>query len=139
MPTGDNTIQIGKGANSVYGTAANDTFRFTDVDAAASPNRLGHIDGGAGYDTIDLSNINPGHVLTVKDGAYVSGFSSVNSLGQDPDQLYTFSNVEQILLGPGIDQIDILGSTFVGVAVHGGGGGDKFTGGVGAYLYEPDS
>lgn len=116
---GDDTIDGGLGADFLYGGSGNDLFKFTSVQLSfPAPTAIGQIDGGEGYDTVDLSQISPVSLGTSQNsaGTYVIGIS-VGS------QKYELRDIERINLGSGNDTV-FPASTTNGVEIHLAGGND---------------
>jgi Ca2+-binding RTX toxin-like protein len=88
---GDDTIDGVVGADYLYGGNGNDLFRFSSVRVTyPSPNTVGIIDGGFGFDAIDISNISPAQ-LNIESGTNL-GVTIGN-------QRYSVQGVERFYLG----------------------------------------
>ena len=128
---GNDRIEPGLGVDTVQGGAGNDTIVFTS-NVFASSTLTGSISGGSGIDTIDLRAISSASVsMLSENGSVVPGLLVAR-------QRYTFTGIEQILLGAG-DQVISL-NTYVasGLEIRGGGGNDTFLGGRDLRLYGED-
>jgi Ca2+-binding RTX toxin-like protein len=77
------------GADQLYGDAGNDIFRFSSVRSSTVDYGMGIIDGGLGFDTIDLASVGPTSFSVSNNMAYVTVGS----------QRYSVTDVENILLG----------------------------------------
>lgn len=114
------------GADRLYGGEGDDLFKFSAVQVSSPPpTDRGLIDGGSGFDTIDVSNLSPvefrylGVELTLKVGS----------------QLFSISNIERVLLGRLSDYVYIPLRTDPLIEVDAGDGDDRFhvSGNVAAY------
>jgi len=86
---GNDVIDGGFGADYLYGDDGDDVFRFSSVRSSTVNYGRGLIDGGAGYDTIDLSSVSP-KSFTIVDNAM-----SVRVGTQD----FNITSIEKIALG----------------------------------------
>lgn len=125
---GDDIIDGGLGADLLYGGNGDDLFKFTAVQISSpAPTAIGLVDGGDGFDTIDLRNISPVTVGTIPNAAGQStpGFY----IGS---QKFEFRNVERILLGAQDDQVY---SSLLGVELRTGAGSDYVFAGAGSKVF----
>lgn len=130
---GNDTIDGRLGADVIRADRGDDTVRFSSIRFSSSASATGLIDGGEGYDTIDLrgiTGVTTGAVELGVFGAYVGS------------QKFRYENVERILLGSGSDYVDVGSGTNVpaGLEVRAGGGNDQITatGRVSVYGEEGD-
>ncbi|MCW3797228.1 hypothetical protein OMW55_05320, partial [Sphingomonas sp. BN140010] len=125
---GNDTINPGLGADLVDGGSGDDIVYFSDVGFGSAVG-LGAIDGGAGFDTVDLRGVSSVTVGTIFDGSnYVLGFY----IGS---QRYTVRNVERLQLGEGSQSVFLPPSDTSTLEIRAGGGADDFSGTVGKRLF----
>jgi len=87
---GDDTIDGILGADLLYGGNGNDLFRFSTVQVSfPAPTAVGLIDGGEGFDTIDVSNLSPARFTVLNDTAALAVGS----------QRFSITGVERVVLG----------------------------------------
>ncbi len=111
---GDDVIDGGGGPDELSGGAGADTFIFSNVsNTSAQP--LGRIDGGSGYDTLDLTR--------------VGAIQIVNGRLQAGTQFYDVVNVERVLLSDAGNRLSF--GTSAGLEIIGGAGADIISGGTG--------
>lgn len=130
---GDDTIDGGFGADSLYGGDGADLFRFSSVAVSnPAPTAVGIIDGGAGYDTVDWSNISPVTLGTIQNaaGSYVLG-AYVGT------QKFELTGIERINFGSRDDTISpAFGAG--GLEIHAGAGNDTVYANAGDRIYGED-
>jgi hypothetical protein len=115
---GNDVLDGGFGADTLLGGAGDDIITFHSVAfSSPAPTEIGLIDGGDGYDVLDLSGVSPTTLGTIQvaGGAYGLGVY-VGS------QKFSIHAIEEIFLGGGNDWIDMLVAP--SMTVHGGGGDD---------------
>ena len=124
---GHDVLDGGTGADTLLGGAGNDTVRFSAVNRGAVPEAIGRIDGGDGYDVLDLRSIGPSVVGTIETapGVYAFGIYAGS-------QRFAVSNIETILLGSGDDYFNSPDNAGPTLEVRGGDGADQFQG-AGSY------
>lgn len=129
---GDDVINGGLGEDTLIGGGGNDTFTFSAVRSSTTVSPAGHIYGGDGFDTIDLSRVQPANVSVIKDDLdqYVLGIT-VGS------QRYVLSGIEKVLLGDS-DNVVSLPSSLGTIEVHAGGGNDYLQISAGSSGYGDD-
>ena len=101
--------------------AGADTFKFAASDVTAYT-----LDGGAGTDTLNFSNVSL--ALTVALNAAGGSIGSTNP-GQYGSS--TFSNIEKIIGGSGVDNITVNSADTTAYTIEGGKGNDNLDGGAG--------
>lgn len=123
---GDDIIDGGFGADFLYGDGGNDRFVFTSIRYPG--NGTGLIDGGAGWDILDLRGVHPVTLGTISspisndsftDGVYVGGqmfeirnVESVFLSDQDNDTfLFSNSSIKELHTGGGNDSASTYGTT----------------------------
>lgn len=130
---GDDTIDGGFGADSLYGGDGADLFRFSSVAVSnPAPTAVGIIDGGAGYDTVDWSNISPVTLGTIQNaaGRYVLG-AYVGT------QKFELTGIERINFGSRDDTISpAFGAG--GLEIYAGAGNDTVYANAGDRIYGED-
>ncbi|MDX5403415.1 MAG: Hint domain-containing protein, partial [Rhodobacterales bacterium] len=119
---GNDTLIGGRGNDLLLGDAGSDTFRLSDS--------FGHdtIQGGTGYDTIDLSGLSR-PVVVVFSGP---GAGSITDTATG--HTITFSDIEELILTPFADQVDAgpdNGHTYIQTRngndlLHGSAGDDVY-------------
>lgn len=113
---GHDWINPGLGADYIYAGGGDDVI-WWDVISSGSAGSLGYIDGGNGYDLVDMSN-------------FSSGFVEYDDVGQTlwvGGQGYDFTGIEEIWLSNAGDVLDTpLGLTaeVAPLAIFMGGGND---------------
>ena len=118
---GDDVIELSTGADIVHAGAGDDVVHFYGVGVSwPSPTEIGLLDGGAGYDMLDLRSVEPVTfgVIQNEAGAYVTGIY-VGS------QRYELSGFEMVSLGSGNNYISVSGSRDPGLTVYAGDGADQ--------------
>ena len=119
---GNDRIEPGLGVDTVQGGAGNDTIVFTSNEFATST-LTGSISGGSGTDVIDLRAVSSVSVsMLSENGSLQPGLLVAR-------QRYTFTGVEQILLGAGDQVISLNSYVAPGLEIRGGAGADLFLGG----------
>lgn len=113
------------GTDFLYGGAGNDRFIFSGVSFANPPPSDGMIDGGAGFDVIDVSNLTPTNLYSDRLILGNQRFQLVGIerilLGNN-NQLIDVKNAPyEIVSGSGADTINVTGSG----KVDAGAGDDK--------------
>ena len=124
---GNDRIDGRLGADQLYGDDGHDRFTFTAVQNGGTSGQ-GLIDGGAGFDTLDLSLVSPVTVGTVAIG---NGFGAGFYVGT---QEYRFTGIERIILGSQDNYIGLPADNLTTLEVWGGDGFDQFFG-SGAYRF----
>lgn len=119
---GNDRIDPGLGADVVDGGVGDDVILFTS-NAIATSTLTGSIDGGLGYDIIDLRQVSSVSVATLSENGTLYPGMIVTR------QRYSFTGVELILLGAGDQVISANTFTTAGLEIRGGAGADYFTGG----------
>lgn len=132
---GPDTVDGVTGTDFLYGNAGDDTFVFSGVMTSFPAPPVGLIDGGAGYDVVDVHNVSPARISS---GKLVVG-----------NQQFALSNIEKIILndqnqfisleqtlykivsGTGKDSITVAGN----VDVSSGAGDDFFF--ISPYIIDP--
>lgn len=115
---GSDVIDGVLGADQLYGGSGDDTFRFSGVKVTSpAPSVKGVIDGGEGFDVIDLSGLSPTGL----------GSSNGNLTVTVGNQGFTVSNVERISLGLGDDFVSLPLRTDSILEIRGGNGSDDLT------------
>jgi len=96
---GDDTIDGVLGADTLYGGSGNDLFRFSAVQVSSpAPTTKGLIDGGDGFDVVDISNISPTRL-------YVENGTNLNiAVGS---QVFSTQGIERFLLGDSNSYVSI--------------------------------
>lgn len=113
---GNDRITGGLGADTLNGDSGDDTFWFNSVGTTTDTLPWGAINGGDGFDTVDLSNVQP----TSLDVAYESGEVSVGVGSQS----YAVTGIERLIFGDGADSVRIQGAAEPGMDIWAGGGND---------------
>jgi hypothetical protein len=114
---GDDRITGGLGADILNGDAGDDTFWFNSVMSTTQVLPSGAINGGDGFDTIDLRNVWPAQLRF--DGASDQLSVSVGS------QAYNVTGIERVLFGDSDDAV--FASSYGGPPLElWGGDGDDF-------------
>ncbi len=116
---GNDILDGGLGADTLLGGAGDDTIAFHAVAfSLPAPTAIGLIDGGNGYDVLDLSDVSPTIVGAIQlvGGGYGLGVYVGN-------QKFSIQAIEEIFLGVGNDWIDTLLAP--AMTIHGGGGDDQ--------------
>lgn len=124
---GNDVIDPLLGTDRIDAGAGNDIVRFSSVMSSwPPPSEAGSIDGGIGFDTIDLRQVSPVSV----------GGSATQLTATVGSQVYNISEVEQILLG-GDDTASNLPLFYTGpeVMIRAGDGADYFQGSGNFALY----
>ena len=140
---------MGTGQNDLRGDAGNDTFAFFDDTLANgstdpdNPTNLGSVDGGDGYNRMDLSNLSRGVVWTTNDDGRMTltllGSTTGLALAAVGDEFYQdeYFNINQNINTPQDDQFignseanDVFGNAG-NDTLNGNGGDDKLDGGDG--------
>ncbi|MCG6969937.1 MAG: filamentous hemagglutinin N-terminal domain-containing protein [Gammaproteobacteria bacterium] len=104
-------------AGTLNGDAGDDIFNLTDDMTAAS------LDGGDGNDTVIAPDVTNTWILSGTDSGSVT-----TSMGSGSDTAQSFTTMETLMGGNGIDSVtitDIVGDNFAGT-VRGGGNADIF-------------
>ena len=115
---GDDTIDGGLGADYLYGGSGNDLFKFSSVQVSyPAPTAFGLLDGGDGYDTIDLTRISPVTLAEYPNDA--GGYDLGLTVGS---QGYETKSIEQINLGDRNDFVSL--SSISGLKLNLGAGND---------------
>ncbi|WGM32720.1 DUF4214 domain-containing protein [Brevundimonas sp. NIBR11] len=115
---GNDVINSLLGADQMYGEGGDDTFVFTTQRPYSLTLPLGRIDGGEGFDTLDLRGIS--EVWVIRDDHRL----------QITSQYYQLSGIEQILMGDRGYGVVLTNQT-TGFTVRGGAGNDQMRGGSG--------
>ncbi|MDY0960277.1 calcium-binding protein [Sphingomonas sp. CFBP8993] len=115
---GDDVIDGKFGVDILNGGSGNDKFVFSGVRSSTIEGKVGLIDGGEGFDTIDWSNISPVTLGTIRNdaGGYVLG-AYVGS------QKIELRNVEYIKFGDSQNSVNMPFETR-GLIIDIGGGND---------------
>jgi Ca2+-binding RTX toxin-like protein len=124
---GADALNGGFGADEIYGGAGSDVIRFTSVSISyPSPTQAGLLDGGEGWDSLDVSSIWPYTLGTITNnfGDYTAGIYIGNQkfeiknievlyLGSNDDQTFlpNFSSIKVVDFGSGNDVGSSVGST----------------------------
>lgn len=118
---GDDVIDRKFGADILTGGSGNDKFVFSGVRFSTSDSKVGLIEGGEGFDTIDWSNISPVVLGTIQNdaGDYVLGAYAGS-------QKIEIRNVEYITFGSSDDYIHLAISS-KGLKIDAGGGNDDMS------------
>jgi len=130
---GNDYIDGGLGADQLYGEAGDDIFTFSAVSISyPEPVAVGHIDGGSGFDTIDLSGISPVTLGLIRNASniIVPGFYAGN-------QKFSFSGIERIVLNGDDNFISFVTVTST-LLVYGRAGADNFSGSGAVSFYGED-
>ncbi|MEP3688848.1 MAG: calcium-binding protein [Sulfitobacter dubius] len=116
---GNDTLNGGLGADTLLGGEGDDTIIFNAVSITyPSPTDIGLIDGGNGFDVLDLSHVSPTSLGLVRLADDSFAFSvSVGS------QRFSVTGIEEVFLGNGDNRIntDYAGS----ITIHSGSGDDR--------------
>ncbi|MBV8686492.1 MAG: hypothetical protein JOZ90_04250 [Alphaproteobacteria bacterium] len=121
---GDDLLNGGLGADTLEGGDGDDRLVFSAVQVGGGiAAAIGTLDGGAGYDVLDLSGVAPVTVGTIEasPGVYALGVY-VGS------QRFAISGIEKILLGAAADFVGLPTHSGPTIEVRGGGGADDFFG-----------
>ena len=110
--TGNDTVNGGADTDSLFGDDGDDLFVSTEG------NGFDNFDGGAGTDTVDLTDITHKHNVNLVAGTYVVGVHS-----------RTMTSVEVLYMGKGADTVQ---GSALAEAIYGGNRGDEIHGGGGA-------
>jgi hypothetical protein len=121
---GNDIIYGAIGSDQLFGDNGDDTFIFDSISTASGPNGL--IDGGAGWDTIDVSRVWPYTLGTIRssisndfaDGIYVGG------------QIFEIKDVERVILGGRDDNTFLNSNTKIRELYTGAGNDDASTNGI---------
>ena len=117
---GDDVINGGLGADVLNGGFGNDIFRWTSILVSSGSLPIGAVDGGPGYDIVDVSAVSPTSVSSFT----LTGFTlSVGS------QRFITTNVEEVRFGSGNDYVSL--TTAGAIAMRLGGGNDQTFSSVG--------
>lgn len=119
---GDDIITLSFGADYVDGGPGNDLFKFNAVAQYSGLPPEGVLDGGTGFDTLDVSNISPTTfgVIQNQAGEFVTGLF-VGS------QRFELANFERVILGSGNQYINVDGKRDAGLEIYAGGGDDQIS------------
>lgn len=136
---GNDILAGGRGVDILEGGDGDDVISIAApvVDNIAVS---GRIDGGAGYDILDLSGVLD---ILFSGGDRADGLGTIWSgrVGLNRQAFYMLG-IEEIRGGAGADYFSLLGlngGTLINVTVRGGAGADQITGGYGAdILYGDD-
>ena len=133
---GDDVIDGGFGADFLYGGAGVDIFDFTSVRIIyPAPTKKGLIDGGDGYDFVDLTSVSPASLTSVlnSSGQFVPGISVGN-------QSFELRNVEEVVFGDWQNSISTPSNNLTPLNIFAGGGNDTATvsGPVGLFMEAGD-
>lgn len=123
---GNDVIDGVLGADRLYGGEGDDLFKFSAVQVSSPPpTERGLIDGGSGFDTIDVSNLSPAGLSFSDDELSLSVGS----------QQFLITNIERIRLGKSNDRITLPLRTDLLIEVDAGDGDDQFqvSGNIAAY------
>lgn len=132
---GNDTIDGVLGADSLYGGNGDDTFVFSAVRVSSpAPSAVGLIDGGAGYDTINVSNVRPASLNFLSNGSQYALGLSVGS------QQFQVVDVENIILGDANDFVSLHSAISYSnpVSIRMGGGADFASTYGGVTIYGDD-
>lgn len=124
---GDDRIDPRLGADRIFAGAGNDTIVFTSVMTSfPPPEKLGRIDGGSGFDTIDLRSVSP---------TFLGGRAEQLTLTVGT-QTFEIKAVEQVLLGANNSGLYLpLFYTGPQLTIRAGDGADYFQGSGNFPLY----
>jgi len=118
---GNDRIDGGAGVDRMSGGTGDDWFTFSAI-SSANVRPEGVIDGGVGFDTLDLSNVSPVTVGTVSVtgggyslGVYVGG------------QIFAITGMERIILGSGANYFGGYGGLTHKLQIYAGEGNDDLT------------
>ena len=127
---GDDLIDGLFGADYLYGGNGNDTFRFSGIRYSSTDTDLGLIDGGAGYDTIDLTCVSTVIVGTIQNA--IGNFALGAYVGS---QKFEIVGVEALRFGSGNDSFGDSGTYSQPLSVWMGAGNDNVTTGPYTSVY----
>lgn len=123
---GDDVIDGLLGADRLYDDDGDDMFRFSGVQVRyPAPSIKGIVDGGSGFDAIDVSGLSPVSLGT-------SNNELTLTIGNQP---FSVRSVESVILGRNADFIALPLWKAPLIEIHAGGGDDYFSvsGNVSAY------
>lgn len=107
---GNDVIDGVMGTDNLFGGNGNDRFVFSGIKFTSPEPQVGTIDGGNGFDEIDVSNLSPTAI-----------YSEVLSLG---NQKFELLNIERVRLGSGNNYIS---ASNVSYEIISGSGNDRLT------------
>jgi Ca2+-binding RTX toxin-like protein len=114
------------GADQLSGGAGDDVIAFSAVRVSSpAPAAVGSIEGGSGFDTVDLSQVTPTQVG-------VSGGVLSIWVGS---QRFSVAGIEKIQLGGGSDLVILPDDRAEALEIRGGAGNDSFHGSGAYFLY----
>jgi len=128
---GNDTIDGLGGSNQLFGDDGDDVFVISKFVGATSISHSSY-DGGAGFDTLDLSRSGPSDLSTISqvDGGSFSLLTYINNGNGGKFTVDSIKNVEQIILGSYDNRVllqDWTGDLKID-ATHVNTGGDIYTG-----------
>ena len=118
---GNDSSDGGGGADLMNGGDGNDLFNFSTVTSTSHATAIGLIDGGDGFDTVDLRWVAPASVSLSRNAAD-DGYIPIIQVGT---QRFEMRGVERILFGASNDGIELL-LVNGPLRVFGGAGNDSF-------------
>lgn len=122
---GPDTLDGIVGADSLYGNAGDDRFVFSGVQSSYPAPPAGLIDGGAGFDEIDVRGVSPvslsSNSLTVGNQAFALQSIERIILNDQSRYLYVSGESYEVVSGAGNDNI----SVYEAAKVDAGAGDDR--------------